>query len=71
MATLLVVSVTFAWAFVRSPRGLPQLQVSEDEGSAVHLLYEAGDPAHGDLFALGTICGGQIAVGRGVRVHVA
>ena len=110
MATLLVVSVTFAWAFGPSPQGLPHLQVSvrrvpnggiqpqvvKDEGGALHLLYYAGDPAHGDLFyvrsldagdtwsspirvnsevgtaiALGTIRGGQLAVGRGGRVHVA
>jgi hypothetical protein len=80
----------------RLPDGGIQPQVATDERGAVHLLYFRGDPAHGDLFymgstdggrtfsamrrvnstpgaaiATGTVRGGQIAVGRSGRVHVA
>ena len=78
------------------PNGGIQPQLLTDRAGTLHLLYYAGDPAHGDLYyvkssdaghtwtsplrvnsspgtaiALGTIRGGQIAIGRRGRVHVA
>lgn len=83
-------------SLVRVPNGGIQPQAVVDRNGTLHLLYYAGDPAHGDLFyvhsadegrtwssplrvnsqtgtavALGKIRGGQIAVGRESRVHVA
>lgn len=83
-------------SLVRVPQGGIQPQAAVDRAGTLHLLYYAGDPAHGDLFyvkssdegrtwssplrvnsqastavALGTIRGGQIAVGRKGRIHVA
>jgi hypothetical protein len=80
----------------RIPNGGIQPQVLTDREGTLHLLYYAGDPAHGDLYyvrssnaghtwssplrvnskpgsaiALGTIRGGQIAIGRHGRIFVA
>lgn len=110
MTRLLVWSIPLALAVARSPKEVPELPVSvqrvpngglqpeivTDGDGTLHLLYYAGDPAHGDLYyvrssnagrtwslplrvnstagtaiALGTIRGGQIAIGRQGRVHVA
>jgi hypothetical protein len=78
------------------PDGGIQPQVAVDGAGGVHVIYFRGEPAHGDLFyigstdgggtfsapipvnstpgaaiAIGTVRGGQIAVGRSGRVHVA
>jgi hypothetical protein len=80
----------------RVPNGGLQPQLVTTDGHTLHLLYYAGDPAHGDLYyvhtsdaghtwsaplrvnttpgaalALGTIRGGQLAVGRNGRAYVA
>jgi hypothetical protein len=79
---------------VRVPNGGIQPQAITDSSGVVHLLYYAGDPAHGNLYyvkssdagrswtkplqvntqagsvvALGTIRGGQIAIGRRGRIY--
>jgi hypothetical protein len=76
--------------------GAIQPQAAADGAGGVHVIYFRGEPAHGDLFymgstdggrsfadpirvnstfgasiATGTVRGGQIAVGRSGRVHVA
>ncbi len=83
-------------SLLRVPNGGIQPQAVRDSSGTLHLLYYAGDPAHGDLFyvqssdagrtwssplrvnsqagtamAVGTIRGGQLAIGRNGRVHVA
>lgn len=80
----------------RVPNAGIQPQLLADNAGTLHLLYYAGDPAHGDLYyarssdaghtwssplrvnsspgaalALGTIRGGQLAIGKMGRVHVA
>jgi len=64
MARLLLFSIPLSLAFASSPKELPELQVSvrrvpndgiqprilTDYDGTLHLLYYAGDPAHGDLY---------------------
>ena len=82
---------------IRTPEGGIQPQAVIDEKGVIHLIYFAGEPARGDLFAasrlrpgkehfqpsirvnseagsavaVGTIRGGQLALGKEGRVHVA